>query len=77
MTRFVSLCLVLAAAGAVAAPALAQGGPRTACAADMAKLCPGVQPGNGAIRQCMMSHASELSDGCKAAIAAARAAHGH
>jgi hypothetical protein len=48
--------------------------PRMACAADVTKLCAGLQPGNGAIRQCIQSHRDQLSDGCKAAIAAAMAA---
>jgi hypothetical protein len=47
---------------------------RAACAADLAKLCPNAQPGDGSIRQCMRDHQSDLSTACKQAIAAAMAA---
>ena len=70
--------LAFLAAAAIALTAAAVGfaqppSPRTACAADIAKLCPNAQPGNGSIRQCMQAHQSELSDACKQAIAAAMA----
>lgn len=47
---------------------------RAACGADVRSLCAGVQPGGGRIKDCMVSHASQLSAGCKAAIQQARAA---
>ena len=50
----------------------AGGGVREACAADFAKFCAGVdRPG---IRQCITDNFSQLSDGCKSAILARRAA---
>jgi hypothetical protein len=78
MTVFASLGIVVAAVVA-AAPSFAQppaggGGVRAACAADISKLCPDAQPGNGSIRQCFATHRDQLSDGCKAALAAAMAA---
>ncbi|HTN92994.1 MAG TPA: cysteine rich repeat-containing protein [Gallionella sp.] len=42
------------------------------CADDAAKLCPGVQPGGGAIAKCLKEHASELSPACKQNIAKAK-----
>lgn len=35
------------------------------CADDAAKLCPGVQPGGGAVARCLKEHSSELSPACK------------
>jgi hypothetical protein len=67
--------LTLAAATAFAQPA---GGGRAAvmkaCSADFQKVCPDAKPGpGGGLRECIMSHQSELSDGCKTAIAQMRA----
>ena len=45
---------------------------RRACAADIAQFCAGVD--RSAIRDCMKTHADQLSAGCKAAIAARAAA---
>jgi hypothetical protein len=42
---------------------------RGACKADIQKLCPGIQPGGGRIRDCMKQHEGDLSDACKQAIA--------
>jgi len=47
---------------AVLPPATAAAGP---CAADVQKLCAGVQPGGGRIRDCIRQHESELSEACK------------
>jgi hypothetical protein len=77
--RFIAGLAAIAAAAIAATPSLAQspegpgGGVRAACAADLSKLCPDAQPGNGSIRQCITAHRDELSDGCKAALAAAMA----
>ena len=77
--RLVAGLAAIAAAAIAATPAFAQstaapgGGVREACAADFSKLCPDAQPGNGSIRQCISAHHDELSDGCKAAVAAAMA----
>lgn len=40
-----------------------------ACKADAEKLCAGVQPGHGAIMQCLKQHEAELSAGCKSNMA--------
>jgi hypothetical protein len=55
-----------------------QGGPggdakagwdKGACKADVEKLCAGVKPGDGGIRDCMKQHEADLSQGCKDNIA--------
>ena len=45
---------------------------RAACQADIAKLCSAEADGRGAFR-CLRDHQDGLSDGCKSAIATARA----
>ena len=45
---------------------------RAACAADFAKVCPGVTD-RPALRQCVMDNFASLSDGCKTAIQAMQA----
>jgi hypothetical protein len=41
-----------------------------ACAADVQKFCASAPRGKGQIRACLESHQVELSDSCKAAMAA-------
>jgi hypothetical protein len=43
-----------------------------ACKADVEKLCPGVKPGEGRIKQCLKEHRHDVSPECKKAIAEAR-----
>jgi hypothetical protein len=38
------------------------------CAADAAKFCKGIEPGEGRIAKCMKEHENELSPACKARI---------
>ena len=45
---------------------------RTACAADVQKLCPNVERGREAIRACLQANAAQLSDACKAATDGSR-----
>lgn len=47
---------------------------REACKGDVATLCAGIQPGGGRIRECLKANRDKVSQGCKAAIAARRAA---
>jgi len=47
---------------------------RDACQADFQRLCPGVAPGHGAVRQCLKGHLDTVSPDCKSAVAAAREA---
>jgi len=57
-----TLCLL------VATSALAEETARP-CRDDAARLCQGVQPGEGRIAQCLKQHANELSPACKNNIA--------
>jgi hypothetical protein len=69
--------IVIAAATAQAqaqAQATTAARPREACAADLQKFCPGVQPGGGRVKQCLRPHRDELSTSCAAALETARAA---
>lgn len=53
---------------------------RQACREDFRKLCPGVRPGGGRIRDCMVAHRDELSPSCRDAVTKAmadRAASSH
>jgi hypothetical protein len=51
---------------------------RTACAADVQKLCAGVPSGGGRILACLKQHKDEVSPGCKQAVmVAAPAGKGH
>ena len=45
--------------------------PRTACAADVQKLCANVPQGGGRIIACLKQHKEQVSDGCKQAIVSA------
>jgi hypothetical protein len=47
---------------------------RAACAADVEKFCASVERAKGAMRSCLEAHATQLSDGCRAARAERAAA---
>ena len=72
-TLAITAILLLSSTLALAADPAAGPRPREACKADVATLCPGVQSGEGRIAACMKEHAAQLSSGCKAAMAQARA----
>jgi hypothetical protein len=40
------------------------------CKADVARLCPGMQPGGGRIIGCLKAHKEEISIGCGKALRA-------
>lgn len=44
---------------------------RSACSSDFRKLCRGVQPGGGRVLGCLETHAGDLSDQCRVALAGA------
>jgi len=72
-----ALLAFVALAGLGASTALAQQAPATTpstrpCAADVARLCPGITPGHGSARQCLRQNADQLSAECKAHIEQAR-----
>ena len=62
---------VWAAAAMAAETQAPMGALREACKADVASLCAGVQPGGGRIKECLKANKDKVSEGCKAAIAAA------
>jgi hypothetical protein len=49
------------------------GGPMSACRQDVQTLCPGVQRGGGRIMECLKSHETDVSAGCKTAMKEAHA----
>jgi hypothetical protein len=65
---------LVALAAALPEPAGPQSpvGGRGACRADVQRLCGDVQPGNGARRQCLRQHRSELSAQCQERIGQVR-----
>jgi hypothetical protein len=38
------------------------------CKADVSRLCPGVEPGGGRVKECLMKHKEEMSVGCAKAL---------
>ena len=67
MRRVLALPFLLA--GLAGSAALAQQAPAASpCQADVARLCPNVQPGRGAIRACLQQNTDQLSAECKAHI---------
>lgn len=59
-----SLGLLAAPASAISAPADGL----SFCKSDVARLCPGVQPGGGHIIACLKEHKLEVSVGCAQAL---------
>ena len=70
-----SMLALALAASAGAAETTPPARPRMACAADLQRLCPDVTPGGGRIMQCLKGRMDQVSDGCKSAVMAQRAAH--
>jgi Cysteine rich repeat len=56
------------AAVSLAGSALAQTEAMALCKSDIARLCPGVQPGGGRIIGCLKAHKMEMSVGCAKAL---------
>ncbi len=46
--------------------------PREACRADVERLCKGIEPGGGRIRECVKARRSEISPKCRAALRGVR-----
>ena len=49
-------------------PAFAQSDAMALCKSDVARLCPGVEPGGGRVLQCLKAHKMEMSVGCAKAM---------
>jgi hypothetical protein len=47
-----------------------------ACAGDIAKFCPTVQPGGGRIVRCLVANGPQLTPACRSGMLAARSAVG-
>ena len=62
------IALLALPADALADPAK----PREACRADVKRLCDGVKPGGGRIKECFKTHREEISADCRAALKGAR-----
>jgi len=62
-----SMALALCAANAASQPALNPDVVK-ACEADVKTLCPGIQPGEGRIAECLRKNRDKVSDGCKAQL---------
>lgn len=69
---------VMVTLGATPAPAAPNRDPAVmaACRGDAQRLCPGVQPGEGRIGQCMRARVREVSPQCLEAVKASKAASG-
>ena len=63
---------VFSSGTAFAADPPPSGGLRTACKADVEKLCAGIQPGGGRIAGCLKQNEAQVSPACKDALAKAR-----
>ncbi len=63
MSRVAISTAVLATMVAFAVSANAAS-PLAYCRADAERLCPGVRPGGGAIKNCLKEHENEVSIGC-------------
>ena len=66
--QFALVGILAAAMLARPGPALAQTEAMALCKADVARLCPGVQPGGGRIVGCLKAHKMEMSVGCAKAL---------
>lgn len=68
LVRTLALLSLIAAALPVAAADTPQrqemAALRSACKADIERLCPDVEPGQGRIKDCLMSHKEAMSAGC-------------
>jgi len=52
----------------LAGSGLAAGEAAAFCKADIARLCPGIQPGGGRLVGCLKEHKMEVSVGCAKAV---------
>jgi len=69
MVRPLTLASLSLAALSLAGPSLAQAmDPMALCKSDVARLCPGVEPGGGRIIGCLKEHKMEMSVGCAKAL---------
>jgi len=68
-----AFAIAMTALLALPAGAIADGAkPRHACRADVKRLCDGVKPGGGRLKDCFKAHREEISADCRAALKGAR-----
>jgi hypothetical protein len=72
----IAAALSFAALAPAAPNAFAQAAGMQYCKADVARLCPGVEPGGGRIISCLKAHKEEVSIGCGKALQAMKAKMG-
>lgn len=80
MPRSFAAAVLMLAVFLVAAPAGAQPAPTDEqlgkpCKSDLERLCPGVKPGGGRGRDCLLSKADQVSAQCKARLEQAKEVH--
>lgn len=68
VTSVVIGILTIATEGCRQASSQSFGQVRAACEADVRKICAGVQPGGGRIRECLKEKHEQLSPACKGAL---------
>ena len=65
MTKFIAITSSVFLAVMLLLPSMASAELTGACLSDAKKLCPGVVPGGGKIRECLKTNIKDLSDECK------------
>jgi hypothetical protein len=70
--RALALFSILVLALSASLPSYAASG-LSHCKADVARLCPGIQPGGGKIIACLKEHKDDVSIGCGKALQAMKA----
>ena len=65
MTTRVAITSSLVLAAMLLLPSSMASAELGACLNDAKKLCPGVQPGGGKVRECLKTNVKDLSDDCK------------
>jgi len=73
ITVIICLALMLWSSSAMAQRRVEVG----ACVTDIRNLCPGIEPGNNRLRECMRGRIQDLSDSCLATIAKFAEVHKH
>lgn len=73
LTALLGVCLAGGASAQNIPPAQKQA-VRAACEADIRAACPGVRPGGGRLLQCVKDNPDRISQPCKDALVAAKAA---
>lgn len=68
VTSVVVVILTITTGGCRQASSQSFGQLRAACEADVRRICAGVEPGGGRIRECLKERHEQLSPACKGAL---------